>query len=65
MLQPNLWLFLHQIFKIILISNPMGYITSPMVAQLYFKFKYDSNVQIQLQQVVAHDKHKRQAKFTR
>ena len=42
----------------------MGYVTSPMVVQPYFEFKYDSNIQIQLQQFMAHDKYKWQAKYT-
>ena len=33
MLQPNLHPFLYQIFKVLLISKPMGYVASPMVVQ--------------------------------
>ena len=62
MLPLNLHHFYHQVIKFILISNPMGYVASPKVAQPSFEFKYDGNVQIQIWQVVVHDKHKQQAK---
>ena len=65
MLQLNLHLFHHQTFKVALISNPMGYVTSPTVAQLYFEFKCDANVWIHLWQVVTHGKHKLQTKYTK
>ena len=63
-LQLNLHPFHHQTLKVTLISNPMGCVTSPMVAQPYFEYKCDNNMRIQLQQVVVHDKHKQQAKHT-
>ena len=62
--QLNLHPFHHQIFMVTLISNPIGYVTSPTVAQPYFEFKPDSNMQIQLRQVVAHDKHKQHTNYT-
>ena len=63
MLQPNPHLFLHQIFMVILISIPIGYVTCPTVAQPYFEFKRNANVRIQLQQWLAYNKHKRKAKY--
>ena len=49
---------------VILNSIPMGYVTSPTVAQLYFEFKYDANMQIQLPQWLVYDKYKGKAKYT-
>ena len=48
---------------VILFSNPIGFVATPMVAQPYFEFKCDNNMRIQLQQAVAYDKYKKKAKY--